>query len=54
MESSKWIIQEIYDMFLKEFVYEYKCSECKATERTLDRKSWKFCPNCGADMRGEK
>ena len=28
------------------------CSECGCT--TEMRKTYKFCPNCGADMRGEQ
>ena len=35
----------------------YECSECKDDEywqkRYLEHKE-KFCPNCGADMRGDK
>ena len=27
-----------------------RCSLCKQT----GKKSWNYCPNCGADMRGEK
>ena len=27
-----------------------RCSLCKQT----GRKSWNYCPNCGADMRGEQ
>lgn len=33
-----------------------ECSECKDTiwvYKKSDRK-WKYCPNCGADMRGEQ
>ena len=33
--------------------YEYyKCSECRKGT-TFDMKPYNFCPNCGADMRGE-
>ena len=27
-----------------------RCSLCKQT----GKKSWNYCPNCGADMRGER
>lgn len=33
-----------------------ECSNCKAVwydNLDLITKSWSFCPNCGADMRGE-
>ena len=29
-----------------------ECNECKF-DRNGDLSSWKFCPNCGADMRKE-
>ena len=31
----------------------YICSECKLGKWGIDPKSYFFCPNCGADMRGE-
>lgn len=58
-KKGKWIYYDIendkYD--------EVRCSECGKTF-TVDAERWydigftasdlKFCPNCGADMRGEK
>lgn len=32
------------------FVCGYRCSCCG--QKTIDDK-WNFCPNCGADMRGD-
>jgi hypothetical protein len=29
--------------------YKYQCSECEKLSRAM----YDFCPNCGADMRGE-
>lgn len=34
----------------KPLVFEYHCSKCKFTSNIR----YKFCPNCGADMRGKK
>ena len=41
----KWNLQEINE----DHEYEWVCSECK--ERNDVKTA--FCPNCGADMRGE-
>ena len=32
----------------------YICSECKVGNWEIDPKSYFFCPNCGADLRGER
>ena len=40
----KWHVQD--NTFTK-----FKCSNCKAKNFTMKSN---FCPNCGADMRGEK
>ena len=33
--------------------YEWKCSACGCVIED-DEPTWNFCPNCGADMRGEQ
>ena len=33
--------------------YEWKCSECGCIFEG-DEPTYNYCPNCGADMRGEK
>lgn len=44
-EKGKWTKTDIYD---EQYGYLYECPYCKKLE-------WggNFCPNCGADMRGE-
>lgn len=48
----KWIYKQVYD-------YEYwECSNCgepwTTIEGTPKDNNMKFCPNCGADMRGKE
>ena len=31
--------------------WRYKCSKC---DFAFGRYGWRFCPSCGADMRGEE
>lgn len=51
-KSGKWIEQEGWDGD----VY-YDCSVCGESWTTIDGTPWdngmSFCPNCGADMRGD-
>ena len=42
--KGKWI-------FVQDMIPYYRCSNCSATN---DYALAKFCPNCGADMRGGK
>lgn len=52
----KWI--EVWESERDEFSGEYdewrehKCSECNFQELDADR--YKYCPNCGAEMRGSE
>lgn len=34
--------------------YSRTCSKCGAKRDIKVQMYWSFCPNCGADMRGEK
>lgn len=42
-KTGRWIFDEILDK-------HYYCSECKS----MGVDYWDYCPNCGADMRGDK
>ena len=45
--KGKWILDDLY------YPYEYRfCSECGAQVKREN--AWDYCPNCGADMRGEQ
>ena len=33
--------------------YWFSCSKCKRIVPEVRNGGWNFCPNCGADMRGE-
>lgn len=33
--------------------YWFSCSNCKRIVPEVRNGGWNFCPNCGADMRGE-
>ena len=47
IKTGKWIKGYADELQL---LTTYTCSECKSMELS----SFKFCPNCGADMRGNK
>ena len=47
-KKGKWISLDDFRGKYNEF--GYKCSECKEQSDYEEN----FCPNCGADMRGEK
>ena len=34
--------------------YWFSCSRCKRVVPEVRNGGWNFCPNCGADMRGEQ
>lgn len=41
------------EWFEGDYIDQWYCPECKFTVIAEDYPSWNFCPNCGADMRGE-
>lgn len=47
IKHGHWELQEINE----DHEYEWVCSECEGRNDSLDKLN--FCPNCGADMRGE-
>lgn len=47
-EKGEWVFEEVYPGVVS--LNGYMCSKCrKNTAKKTD-----FCPNCGADMRGDK
>ena len=54
--TGKWIADSTYFQAFNETVTTYKCSECQGEPYFSTREGieiYKFCPFCGADMRGE-
>lgn len=53
-KKGKWIGTE-FDGYAdgSPVYYEWKCSACGCVVED-EEPAWNFCPNCGADMRGEK
>ena len=55
-----WISRSYYRLSTKQYDCKMTiCSECKEeysydNETGIDMFNYSFCPNCGADMRGEK
>ena len=51
VRHGKWIKADSQQYFRKHYPC-FTCSECGY--RKDSQKKWNYCPNCGADMRGEK
>jgi len=51
VRHGKWIKADSQQYFRKHYPF-FTCSECGY--RKDSQKKWNYCPNCGADMRGEK
>ena len=50
-KNGKWIKADSQQYFRKHYPC-FTCSECGY--RKDSQKKWNYCPNCGADMRGEE
>ncbi len=50
VKRGKWIKADSQQYFRKHYPC-FTCSECGY--RKDSQKTWNYCPNCGADMRGE-
>ena len=50
-KHGKWIDEALCSTSGYGVYHVNRCSECRSAEPMLSRKN--FCPNCGADMRGE-
>jgi hypothetical protein len=48
VRHGRWIVHTTWNGMFG--LIHSECSECKF-DRNGDLSSWKFCPNCGADMR---
>lgn len=54
-ELSRELSLEITGEVVTAIFYEgWECSECHCLVSEEHEPLWKFCPNCGADMRGGK
>lgn len=55
-KKGEWVrwYEEIERDTCKEFIPHCKCSECGTEYDSHTVKFINFCPNCGADMRGEE
>ena len=59
-KTGKWvhgreIAREMVGDAVAAIFYEgWQCSECKCIVEEEREPLWNFCPNCGADMRGEQ
>jgi rubrerythrin len=51
-KTGKWIDDGVYGDYHPH--HAWHCSECEESVIEIDTPWFKFCPNCGADMRGEK
>lgn len=55
--KGKWVADSQYFQAFNETVTTYKCSECQGEPYFSKREGiaiYKYCPFCGADMRGEE
>lgn len=50
-KTGKWI--PMFNGAFKGGAYWFECSECKRIVPEVRNGGWGYCPNCGADMRGE-
>ena len=50
VKHGKWIKADSQQYFRKHYP-AFTCSECG--QRKDSQKKWNYCPECGADMRGE-
>lgn len=51
-KTGKWIDEALCSTSSYGVYHVNRCSVCRSAEPMLSRKN--YCPNCGADMRGEE
>ena len=50
-KKGKWI--PLFDGRFTGGAYWFHCSKCERVVPDVRNGGWNFCPNCGADMRGD-
>ena len=51
--KGEWTEEEHADFYINATFPVVHCNRCDYRTPRIDRLSMNFCPNCGADMRGE-
>ena len=47
-------VEVVHGRWFAHHSHSYECTCCHAKYITMRAKDWNYCPNCGADMRGDE